>query len=402
MLKTAGITFGSRLLGAALSFILIVWISRWLGAEARGVCGLYLVIIAIITAISDIAGGAATPYLLNKYPVSVIFKGQMVWALVPSFVVPLFFLVFYNLTLAEAFMLVAAGWLNSTWSVLQQVLIGLKRFLLFNLFTIAFPGLSLGFFSLFYFAGAGSPLSYLYAICASWFGIIIVICMGLRNESGKNTGEKATIFQKEVFRQGFMNQLSHLASLLNSRLVFFILPAATLGLWANTLTICEAFFLIPGSFGQVAYGLMASNGNYENKIGVFRKAWLANLAVSVPGLLVMALLPDSFWVIIFGKGFSGITALLRHILPGIGMYSLYLITTYWQSASGGFRFNLYSLLAGLWANICFSAFFLLQHSYSLYTGISALLFGWIIASLACMRVLYLRDRKAFNTLFNLW
>lgn len=401
MLKTAGITFGSRLLGAVLSFALVVWISRGLGSEARGVCGFYLVIIALITAVSDIAGGAAIPFLLSKYPGPVLLRGQMAWALIPSLIIPVAFIFFYQITIPEALLLMVAGWLNSTWSVLQQLLIGRKKFHFFNLFTICFPALSIAFFAVLFFLGKREPVSYLISMCASWLVILIIILFFLKLSLLSRGPEKVTVFQREVFKNGLLNQLSHLVSLVNSKLIFFILPAATLGLWANTLTLCEAFLLIPGSFGQVAYGMMASQGDQTAKVKIFRKAWFANLAIAVPAILVMGLLPDAFWTFIFGSDFSGITLLLVKALPGLGIYSFYLLISYLQSASGGFRFNLYCLLLGLGANICLTAILMTTGNYSVTAGIFALVFAWVVASVSGIGLLFRHNRDAFKALYKI-
>lgn len=397
MLKTAGITFGSKLSGALLSFGLIVLVSRLLGADARGICGLYLTIIAVTTAVGDIAGGAASPFLLNKYAAIVILKGQMAWGFFAAAAITLFYFSFFRLTISEILLLTLAGWLYTTWSVLQQLLIGLKKFAAFNISAVMLPGISLLGFMLLFTLGFKTPLAYLASLSSGCLFMIIFAGVVLGKElQQRGTGK---IFRKEVFRQGLLNQLSHLASLLNSRLIYFILPATALGLWANTLTLSEAFFLIPGSFGQVAYGLMATKTDKNARLQFFRKALIANILIGLPGLLVLWCMPDSFWQFVFGRTFAGISDLLKMVVPGIGIYSLYLLTTYWQSASGQFRYNLWALLAGLAVNIIASLVLYFSGHYSLFSGIWALVSGWVVATFAGLRLIYLSDKEVFRTIF---
>jgi len=397
MVKTAGFTFGSRLFGAILSFCLIVIVSRWLGAEERGVCGLYLVIITIITAVSDIAAGAAAPYLLNLYPPSRLLKGQMAWAFFPAVIVPLVFVFLSGLSFSEYLLLFLAGWLNSTWSVLQQLLLGTRKFLAFNLMTILIPALSMAGFILFYQSGFQSAIFYLSAILSSFFIACLAGFFLLNTELKTSRNDQRQQGSRTIFHLGLQNQLAHLASLLNSRLVYFVLPAASLGLWSNTLSIAEAFFLIPGSLGQVAYGLVAANTNKEDGKLIFQKAWWANLAVLFPCLVIAWFLPENFWQGVFGSDFSGISVVIRLVIPGIGLYCLYLLVSYRQSSSGNFQYNFYALLAGLSINLAATGIMLFTGSYSLTGGIIALVSGWGIAAIASLIILQKTDNHSFKS-----
>lgn len=383
-----------------LSFGLIILVSRYLGSETRGICGLYLVIIALATAISDIAGGAAAPFLLSQYPASRLLSGQMIWAIVPSVLVPLSFVFFSGIPANEFLLLAMASWLNSTWSVQQQIMLGFKKFAAFNLMTIAIPAFSISGFILLYAFEFRSSLSYLTSVSFAYFIATISGIYLLRGAIQGQKGSWKSEGNREIFRKGFQNQLAHFASLFNSRLVFFILPAATLGLWSNTLSLGEALFLIPGSLGQVAYGLMAGKTGKGNE-KVFQKAWRVNLLVMIPGLMATGFLPDTFWQWIFGKDFSGISALLKLALPGIGVYSLYLLVSYRQSASGNFHYNFYSLLAGLIVNLLVSGILLFTGKYSLNGGIMALVAGWGTASLASLVALRVTNPAAFRSIMGI-
>lgn len=401
MVKTAGLTFASRLTGAMLSFGLIILISQWLGSQVRGVCGFYLVIIATTTAISDIAGGATVPFLIRYFPASRLLRGQMGWAIIPAFLVPLSFFFLSAISVTEFLLLAVAGWLNSTWSVQQQLLLGFKKFAAFNLMTIAIPTFSIAGFVVFYVAGFRSSLSYLTAIGLAFLMATLsgffLLGNAIENQSLNMPRQKSRV----IFQKGLQNQLAHLASLLNSRLIFFVMPAASLGLWSNTLTMAEAFFLIPGSLGQVAYGLVAGKNKLEDKKNVFQKAWWTNLTVLIPCLLIALLIPDRFWQWLFGDDFTGIAGLLKLTIPGIGLYSLYLLVSYRQSASGNFKYNFYAVMAGLTINLVATGIMLLSGNYTLTGGIMALVLGWGIASAVALSGLHRTNPIAFQSFFRL-
>ncbi len=401
MVKTAGFTFGSRLLSAILSFGLVVLVSRWLGPEIRGICGLYLVIIAIITAIGDMAGGSATPYLLQHYRPATLLKGQLLWSVFPGLLVPLVFVCISGISVTECIMLGLAGWLSCTWSVQQQLLLGLKKFAAFNVMTFIVPATTISGFVFLYFLGFRSSMSYLYAILISYF---TVCAMGLvlLKEPLKSTGKNRQDEDSRLrFKKAIQNQSGHLASLLNSRLIFLLLPAGTLGLWSNALSLGEAIFLIPGSLGQVSYGWVAASARSEKGELVFQKAWWANLAVMVPCLFVTYLMPDVFWKWLFGQEFAGISNLLRLIIPGIGLYSLYLLISYCQSAYGNFLTNFYTLAVGMAVNLLVTGTLWISGNYTLKGGMVALVAGWGIAAMSNLIALRYTNYRVFRSFFRL-
>jgi O-antigen/teichoic acid export membrane protein len=82
---------------------------------------------------------------------------------------------------------------------------------------------------------------------------------------------------------------------------------------------------------------------------------LLKLTVIITFLLVIlvAFLPDNFYVWLFGNGFKGVKMALLPLLPGIVAIAGYLIIGHFYSGIGQFNKNNYAMLAGL-AVTCFS------------------------------------------------
>jgi O-antigen/teichoic acid export membrane protein len=380
MFKTAGFTFGSRLFSAVISFAMIVAISRLLGPEDRGLCALYLVIIALIAGISDIAGGAASAFLLNNYTVKQLQRVQMVWTILPAVCVPFIFYSVQSISIQEAILLVLAGWVHCSWNMQQYLLLGLHKFTRINLANVLVPALSIFLFLVFYYSGWQHRIAYLASISIAWCTAFLSGFIFLKIIDSASNYEPRPFSIKGIFHVGFSNQIAHLTSTINSRLVFFIMPAASLGLWSNSLTLAEAMFLIPGSLGQVLYALEVKNNGKMGTSSHFRTAWWGNLVISSIGLLVLFLLPDSFWVFLFGESFAGIRPLIVFLLPGIFFYSLYLLFSYRQSASGYFIQNFKALSAGLIVNLSYSGLHYYQGDYSVQTAGYGLVLSWIFSA----------------------
>jgi cellulose synthase/poly-beta-1,6-N-acetylglucosamine synthase-like glycosyltransferase len=75
-------------------------------------------------------------------------------------------------------------------------------------------------------------------------------------------------------------------------------------------------------------------------------------------------------------------------LPGIGLYSFYLIITYWHSSAGRFLLNLIPLMISLFVNAAGTIFLFLREDYSLEKGIWLLSVSWIACSFSASVLLF--------------
>lgn len=400
MVKIAGLTLGVKLSSAVLSFLLIIAISQWLGAEDRGYCGFYLVVVSSILVISDFAGGAASAFLLQTYSAAAMHRFQMIWSVWPSVVVPIIFVFTRQIGFQEGFILMIAGWLHAGWSMQQYLWLGLKKFRMFNFFIMAAPTLSLLFFAGLWSSGLQDKMTYLLAITLSWgFCFALSSCFFWRSSIYSGLGMEAGGYKK-VMGAGGINQLVHVVGLVNSRLMFFILPAGILGIYANALTLAEASFMVSGSLGQVVYSLTASPNGEDYKNKVLRVGWWGNLLLMLAGCLVLLVAPDSLFQSVFGSSFAGMGYFLKLLIGGMFLYSQFLLLSYWQSAHGRFVNNFRAILAGFLVNVLISLFLYFSKSYTVFNGAMALGIGWMVTGIMAF-VLYYKESKSFDILLKL-
>jgi hypothetical protein len=400
MVKIAGLTLGVKLSSAVLSFLLIVAISQWLGAEDRGYCGFYLVVVSSILVISDFAGGAASAFLLQTYSPAALHRFQMVWSVWPSVLVPIVFVFTKQIGLQEALILMLAGWLHAGWSMQQYLWLGLKKFRVFNFFIMAAPVLSLFFFIGLWSSGLHDKMAYLFAITLSWsFCFAVSSWLFWRSPVHSGMGMEAGGYKK-VLGAGGMNQMVHVVGLVNSRLMFFILPAGLLGIYANALTLAEASFMVSGSLGQVVYSLTASPNEEDYKNKVLRVGWWGNGVLMLAGCLVLFIAPDSLFQAVFGSSFAGMGYFLRLLIGGMFLYSQFLLLSYWQSAYGRFVNNFRAILVGFVINAMISLFLYFSDNYNVANGALALCIGWMVTGLMAF-VLFYRETKSMDILLKL-
>lgn len=390
MVKTAGYTLFIKVFSALLSFLLIVAISQLMGVADRGVCSLYLVVVVVVMIVSDFAGGATAAYQLNHFEAYELFIFQRNWSFVPGILVPVFFWLTGYINLSDALLLIPASWFYTNWNMLQHLWLGKQQFKIFNAFTLGVPAASLALFTLIWALGLHNRSAYLLALVGSWGIAFLVSWLLFMKRQDTKVITPGKILFKKVFAAAATNQLGHLAGLLHSRLVFLLLPATTLGVYSNALTLAEACFMVPGSLGQVVYSIGASRQPQAAKRQVLRLAWWANFVLLAFAGIVFAVLPGGVYGFVFGEGFQGMSHYMQWLIPGILGNGIYLLLTYWQSAAGQFRFNLIPQLAAVVCNIVITVILLSMEMYTLEAGIFALVSGWFIA--AC-GALYMLQKK---------
>ncbi len=393
MLKTAGFTFFSKLISAALNFGLIILISNVLGPGERGKCAFFLIIIVVMVGISEIAGGATTAYLMQRFSPQAILKLHARWTIVPVVLIPILFYVCKTISWPEMLLLGLGGWFYCRWNMQQHTILALHHYNRFNISIVLSPLLAIVFFGIFWMAGFASRFSYLLSLVLSWVFLFVVTSYFLKIEFSKFSRVSPCMPAfMDLMRPGILNQAAHIVSLVNNRLIFFMLPAIQLGLWSNALTVAESILMVPGSLGQILYSQLASRDNKVNPGKAFRMAVLYNGFFMGMGLVILALLPDSFWTQLFGKGFAGMKQYLFVMLPGLGFYSYYLIITYRQSAGGKFLLNLFPLLFGLIFNMGGSFYLVFSGNYSLMRGVWLLCLSLILISISSI-IFYLFKAK---------
>jgi O-antigen/teichoic acid export membrane protein len=191
-----------------------------------------------------------------------------------------------------------------------------------------------------------------------------------------------------------------LVSLFNARLLFFILPAVQLGVWSNTLNIAEGLFLIAGSLGQILYSMFTRKDFREtNNESFFRKAFITNLLLTLLCGIVIFMLPNNFWIFVFGKGFMGMQQFLRLLSAGLIAQSVYLLLSYRLSAQGLFSKNLNALLWGAGINISVTVILIYSGKYSVQTGAISLSLGWIVSAIAALFFVKNKIPNAFEFKF---
>jgi O-antigen/teichoic acid export membrane protein len=385
MIRLAAYSWLAKLTTALCNFGTIVLLSRLLGVTERGVCAWYAVLIAISLLITDIAAGGTVVYLMQQFGWRAMRKIYLFCAIGIGFAVTGAAFLLGSVQYAEAALLLVIAFFNAMFSFQNHVLLGLKQFRMFNIST------SVAAFTLFaatYFflqLGTGRQ-GYLYAMLLVWSMASLAQHTLLQRISPyvdePQPNQWAVL--KKMVGTGFINQLVQLLGLANNRFPFFWMKAGMLGVFSNSLALAEAMMLLPGSIGQVYYSQHAGQEPGLKDYRRFARLMVVNAGLIAVAVVVIQLLPESFYTLLFGKGFNGVGAYLKLLSFSMLFYSMYMMLSYWQSAHGKFYINLYCTIFSLLITCVFSLLFYVKHGWVLQNLVTAVAGGLVVSGVSAV------------------
>ena len=344
-------TFITRMMAAMLNFASIILLSKFLGAEGKGITARFLTIISLIQIICDFMGGAAMVYLSSRYRLKSLIPPAWCWsALVSLSSVILFFLIDRKEFDLYGFHLASIGFMCATLYHHIHLLSGREHFkksnqLLFLQAVLTFIFLLIGL------RINVSVQTYYYALYVGYgipWILSILFLLNIKDQIQPTGIRKAS---REMVYFGMANQLGHFIRFATQRLVYFILPAYAIGVYSNAMSLSESLLLISGSISTVQFGMISNSKNHESAVELTNIFLRVSLLVTFIASLILWAFPGSFYAWLFGPEFLELKNILPLQLPGTVMLSGYLIIGHYFSGLGQFKINNISLFAGLLVTI---------------------------------------------------
>jgi len=194
---------------------------------------------------------------------------------------------------------------------------------------------------------SASPVSYLIALSIAW-GLTYIIGL-VTIFKIPETKEKAPWPEllKAGFKTGIANQAGTLMQLVNTRIGYLMLSGSDLGIYSNAVSLCEATLLLNSSIGTVQYSRIVNEKERPKQIQLTHQCFWTSAWLMLAVLMVLALLPAAVYTFVFGAVFDGVQQPIRLLIPGIFLYSGYVIFSYFFSGTGRFVINNFPAMAGL-------------------------------------------------------
>lgn len=351
------LTFITRFGGAVAGFAIAIVLSQFLGADGKGEASLLILNISFINLLTNVMGGAALVFLAPRFHTFTLLAVSWVWVLASALLLWVLYLVLgieltglhgHTFTLA-----VLLGLFNTN----TNILLGKKKTTEFNILTVAQVLLTLGYL-LFAFFGGILPVHFHQYIYALYVGYGLTFAASLYYVLKETEGYVLTDV-KEVLRRfikhGGYIQLANLGQLLIYRAAFYIIEYSygltELGIYSNAVAIAESIWIVSRSISTIQYSEVANEADIDvsrRKTILLRKT---NVAIAAGLAIVVCLLPDGFYTMLFGKDFTGLQQIIWFLAPGIVAFAYAIITTHFFSGIGKNHYNTIISFAGFGVTI---------------------------------------------------
>jgi O-antigen/teichoic acid export membrane protein len=284
--------------------------------------------------------------------------------------------------------------LNSFVAINTSILIGREKISTSNLISLIQPFILI-ISLLIFFTIKDEPgiLDYIYSLYFS-FGLSVLVSFAYYNKyCGRISLHSLKEYRQiaiEMARYGILNQVAHITQMLSFRLSYYVLDhyhgEAAVGVYSNGISLAESIWLIAKSISMVQYARIANIDDRIEAAKLTVRLIKFSLAASLIILIPLMLLPSSFYVFIFGDGFSGTRMVIWTLSVGVLVYNFSILTGHYFSGTGRYQVNAIASSLGLVASVIL--YFTLIPKFSLAGA------GWATS------ISYLITTIILMTLFN--
>ena len=356
-------TVGTRSLSMLLNFLLVIATTHLLGSNGRGIIGVFIATYSMIIMFIQFVGGSPIIYLSNKNSYSHLLIPSYIWSFTIGIVGYGFLYHYPALDDAYQVHICLIAVLHSLWVVHSFVLMGKERVKDHNLLQLLYILLlMLGFLSVYFFA-LSSVFAYIYALYISNIIVLIlsiVLIIPDWHSSLTNIQVSFSHTLKKVLSLGFWAQSANLLQFLNYRLSYFILISyvsiGNIGIYSAAIQVGEALWIIAKSFSMVLYARVSNEPDEQKAQNItLVLAKFSFIFTSFLCILIL-LIPDTLFQVIFGNDFIGISKILFYLLPGISAFGFSILISSYFSGIGKFYINTICSFIGLIITIiaCYS------------------------------------------------
>ena len=156
---------------------------------------------------------------------------------------------------------------------------------------------------------------------------------------------------KEMLHYGAFMQLSMLVSTLNKRLSLYLLNThcdeKSIGVYASGTQVTEGVSIVSQSIGLVEFSALSNTEKAQRAALLTLRFMKLSVLLTFTTLLVICLLPTSFFEWLFSAEFSNIRPVILLIAPGVVFFAAHTILANYFSGTGQPKYNLYASLIGL-------------------------------------------------------
>ena len=346
-------TFVSQLLRTALAAVFVILCSRWMGPEGRGELGLALFWAGFLMMGNDFVGGSNLANAMQRFSLSALFPFSVAWSvfvLLSGFVLLMIFSSGTKMAWMVGLVSLPMVLLNIQYNVQQGLALVKER----NRLQLALELLKVLFLVGFVSSWDKMDMGVGTAIASLFYAYLIVLALSswlLRKPillAFKNAASPPGV----LFTDGFWSQNGHLAQFLAYRLSLYSLTYllgnhAAAGIYANALLIADAIWIFANSFGTIAHVRILRSKNENFKADITLRYAVFAVFGTIAACLLLAVLPSSVFIWVFGAGFETLKDTTLLLIPAILAVAASSLFSHYLHAVNRFKALFVANLAGL-------------------------------------------------------
>ncbi len=361
MLKTVFGTISTRLITAVLSFVIVIFNSRLLGASGQGTISLFVLGITFNSLISSFIGGPALIYLIPRHSLFKLSLLSYFWALISSFLGTLFLFYFQLIPRELAFDIFAVSLVFQLATVNTSVLLGKKKIFWYNIATVSqiiviFIVLS---FLLFYLKKI-EVNSYITALKIGNQIFFLISFIFFVKQINEIKFDNLQFILVQMFKYGAFVQFANILQLMNYRLSYYIIEfysgRSALGQYSVGVQFSESLWLISRSLAMIQYSEVSNSTNFDYNKKMTLQFIKISFFFTVIGLFFLLIIPKNFFVFLLNKDFENIKMIIFSLGFGILSMAVSVMFSHYLSGIGKHFYNtigsgigfLVTLLFGFW------------------------------------------------------
>ncbi|MCW3078246.1 MAG: hypothetical protein JWO32_2855 [Bacteroidetes bacterium] len=320
---------------ALINFLILIVSSHYLGISSRGEIGILILNISIIQIVNEIFTGYTLVYFIPKYDLKKLYVAGIIYTLLAcSLSNALFYVLkkhipnYEGLSYVISFVVIV-----NTFNCV--IILGREKILLYNFLNLVQPLILLaGIFYSTRVLKVYTLNAYVWPLLVSFVvAFLVSFIMVLRLLSLK---EKEKIFLlKPILVNGLLCQLAVLMHIFCNRYSYYLLESnSDVGLYSSASSLIESVLIISNGIAPVLLARVANDGDNERSRNMTLSLAKASFILSVFCVLIIALIPNSFFVFLLGAGFEHTKNTMMMYSPGILMLSFAGIISHYFSAIG--------------------------------------------------------------------
>lgn len=342
----------SRLASAFFGLLVSVLISRELGAEIKGNHALFVVGVSIIHLFTNLFAGSSLGYLAPRFPLRFLMRMSGFWSLLSGGICGLILWLLGLLPEGMEWYIIGSGILFAVWNSYAAILLGRQQNTAYNILLLINPFLSAAFLSLLLFTVQPNLYAFANGYAASQF-ITFVLAFVILKRLPETLKDAVAYEWKKLFKHGIYIQLANITQFFNYRMLYYLIDEffgrAFLGVYSNALALAESIWMVSKSISTVQFSRIVNSANDGEARSITAKYVPISALVSFVGIVILLLIPGSFFSSLFGRDFSEVSGLMPWISPAILALSISTIYAHYFAGKGFNDINFYGSLINLLA-----------------------------------------------------